>query len=403
MAWPLILSMMVALPPDGGTGGELFTYGFGARTFALGRAFTGATGASESVYYNPAALTEIRRAEITFSYTSPHWLHSYGGFSTVYPIDPYASFGFTLVALRTQTTPGRDAFARPAPNFNFIEAGGLLAYARRLSPMFSLGMTGKFYYGRLQRYTAAGIGFDIGVHWRPRPEISLGAALLNVIPPVIKYYRVRERFTRVLRLGTQIQPFPQVRFLADWVQSSLRSGRLHVGLEVRPIQVFAVRFGYDPQSLSAGIGIWTQKNQRVVRVDYAISQTLGTDVLPAFSHRVTVTVQYSGYHVWANADPKDITLRAGIGWALTYIYLHVRTKANPTHWQLQILTPMGELARQFEGDGSPPLRLAWDGRDATGRLVPKGHYRYRLDVWDEAGHHYTGTGDLVNILVSQIF
>ncbi len=399
----LILSLLLSSAPDAGIGGELFLYGFGARTFGLGRAYTGATGSSESVYYNPAALSEIQRGEITFSYTSLHWLHSYGGFSSVYPVDARSGFGFMLVALRTRTTPGRDIYARPTSPFSFLEAGGLLAYARRVSPQLSLGATGKFYYGRLQQFTGAGIGFDIGAQWRIRPGVQIGAAVLNVIPPIVKYFRVREQFPRVARIGVELRPFPQVRFLTDWVKPGPRSAQFHAGLEVRPLDLFAVRFGYDPKSLSAGFGIWSIQNQRVVRLDYAISQTLGLDFLTQFSHRLTITVQYSGYHVWAHADPKDITLRVGAAGVLTYIYLHVRTKAHPVRWQLQIYAPTGEPARVFSGDGLPPLRLAWDGRDATGRLVPRGRYRYRLEVEDANGERYVGTGDLVNVLVSRIF
>ena len=399
----LLISSILAISPDAGTPGELFYYGFGARTFALGKAFTAADGGVESIYFNPAAVYSVQRGNMAFSYNSPNWMHSYGGFSYIYPTGPVSGFGFNLVFLRTKGARGRDEFARKTKSFRYLEFGGLLSYARRFKEKLSLGWTGKFYYQRLARYVGVGIGLDVGVFSKINRQWNVGATILNLIPPTVTVINQKEVFPMVLRFGAQYRPFPQVRVLSDIVKPMGRSFQFHFGVEVTPVRFFALRFGYDPLDLSTGIGIVSKKKGLDFILDYTLSNYRASGVLYPFSHRLTLTIKFGGYRVWVNADPDKVSLLVGAGGVLTYIYPHVRTKADPEHWTIKIYMETGELAREIRGDGPPPLRLAWDGRDETGRLVPRGRYFYTIEVWDVEQNYYFETGYLLQVVETSIF
>ncbi len=54
-------------------------------------------------------------------------------------------------------------------------------------------------------------------------------------------------------------------------------------------------------------------------------------------------------------------------------------------WELQILTPEGEVLRSIKADGSLPPAIAWDGRKQDNTPVEGGrvyHYQLTLDFWD---------------------
>lgn len=70
---------------------------------------------------------------------------------------------------------------------------------------------------------------------------------------------------------------------------------------------------------------------------------------------------------------------------------------TPQPWTLQIKERWGKVVRVFEGSGRA-INIYWDGRDASGKLVPQGFY-YSVITALESGEK---TGDrkstLINIL-----
>jgi len=56
------------------------------------------------------------------------------------------------------------------------------------------------------------------------------------------------------------------------------------------------------------------------------------------------------------------------------------------HWRL-LIRDNGQELRRFEGEGPPPQSLAWDGLDAKGLPLERGHrYEAALEVLDAEGH-----------------
>lgn len=68
-------------------------------------------------------------------------------------------------------------------------------------------------------------------------------------------------------------------------------------------------------------------------------------------------------------------------------------------WNLEITDSLDETVRRIGGDGAPPARVVWDGRDQRGRRVDVDEYSYRLHWRDASGvDHQTITR---NILVAR--
>lgn len=71
------------------------------------------------------------------------------------------------------------------------------------------------------------------------------------------------------------------------------------------------------------------------------------------------------------------------------ISLELKAKDNIAinTWRLEILTLDGKSVRTFQGDGTPPWRLAWDGIDEYySRLSPPGEYTAVFSASDRAGN-----------------
>ena len=55
--------------------------------------------------------------------------------------------------------------------------------------------------------------------------------------------------------------------------------------------------------------------------------------------------------------------------------------------RVQILNSAGQTVRTFEGQGTPPAAISWDGRNAANLVVPEGFYTARLEVLYAHGIH----------------
>ncbi|MEO0192992.1 MAG: hypothetical protein ABIM46_09455, partial [candidate division WOR-3 bacterium] len=63
----------------------------------------------------------------------------------------------------------------------------------------------------------------------------------------------------------------------------------------------------------------------------------------------------------------------------------------------------GEVVRVFRGEGDPPVRIEWDGRDDSGRLVPPGNYNYHFEVIDMGGERFERSGYLLTVKKAEVW
>lgn len=77
---------------------------------------------------------------------------------------------------------------------------------------------------------------------------------------------------------------------------------------------------------------------------------------------------------------------------------HPQYGQNVDHWELVISTPRGEVFRRFEGKGSPPKQIDWDGRGDDGSIMDVGAtYSYSSYAWDKANNKSQVVGQPLRI------
>jgi hypothetical protein len=77
---------------------------------------------------------------------------------------------------------------------------------------------------------------------------------------------------------------------------------------------------------------------------------------------------------------------------------HPQYGQSVERWELVISTPRGEVFRRFEGKGSPPKQLDWDGRGDNGAILDVGAtYSYSAFAWDKAGNKSQVVGQPLRI------
>jgi outer membrane protein OmpA-like peptidoglycan-associated protein/flagellar hook assembly protein FlgD len=67
------------------------------------------------------------------------------------------------------------------------------------------------------------------------------------------------------------------------------------------------------------------------------------------------------------------------------VVIYQETSEEPS-WTGRIVSSEAEEVRSYSWRGRPEERLSWDGRTATGRLLPDGVYSYTLQATDRAGN-----------------
>jgi hypothetical protein len=64
------------------------------------------------------------------------------------------------------------------------------------------------------------------------------------------------------------------------------------------------------------------------------------------------------------------------------------------HWRLVVADSRGQTVKSFEGKGSPPKEIVWDGRGAAGAFVTPGvTYSYVFEAKDKAGNKRNFVGE----------
>ncbi len=256
----------------------------GARPVAMGGAFTAVSDDINSIFYNPAGLTNIQGMEYLFSYTN--WLVGSKFYSGAFGYKTnFGTFGFSFVHFGIEefeeTLP-----LQPEGTGRMVGAGDLalgLAYARDITDRLSLGGHVRYIEETLDMDTRRTVGIDLATFYKTGfHDLVLGVALRNMGPDqAVSRVTLSESFpmpidfnvTLASRVyGNEDDPLSVLvafenGFTIDW------GDRYRAGTEVWLMNLLALRggyrFNYSNSDFSLGLGISPKLRGRKLNIDIA--------------------------------------------------------------------------------------------------------------------------------------
>ncbi len=166
----------------GTTAASFLEIGVGARALAMGGAFTAMANDPSAVYWNAAGIAKLERSGIFFNHTE--WIANtnFDFLAGVFQLGRFGALGVSITALSMDemsvtTVSDPDGTGQ---TFNSGDYAVSVAYALRLTDDFAIGFNPKIIYQYIWQMSAAGIAFDIGVHYNtPFKNVTLGFAMTN--------------------------------------------------------------------------------------------------------------------------------------------------------------------------------------------------------------------------------
>lgn len=281
--------------------------GTSPRAAALGEAFTAIGFGSESMYYNPAGLTEIvNEFDISINYTS--WIAdiNYLGGAAAWNLETYGIVGVQLMTVDYGVINGTSLLSPGEENIFPLgykdngEVGNVgayvigLSYAKAISREFSIGGNVKYagqnlgannFGSSTKQNNAAKLVFDAGVKYATGYKgFSFGMYFRN-FSTNIKREEIIEQLPSLFSFGaainlmevfdSELAPDNSVLFAVDILHPNNYSERVNMGMEYNFQKMVAVRIGYqtnrDLASWSAGLGFNTSISDYDIGINYSYS------------------------------------------------------------------------------------------------------------------------------------
>ncbi|MBT3392934.1 MAG: hypothetical protein HN833_01680 [Elusimicrobiaceae bacterium] len=258
-----------------------FDFELGARSSAMGGAYTAVKGDIYAVNYNPAADVEPHQAAADFSF-GKNFINNASMFGYSGYWDEYQLTGFTGYI---KGDNHKD---------KYLNLSGAKHHQFSLLPNYThIGVSLKYIgtdYSN-ESYSDSAIDIDLGALHDITDSLSVGASILNVFGS--RFYDFKQ--SRILRLGGAYEYFyddyNQFAFSSDIV-SSYGKWRLNLGSEYGYLSKYFVRLGYkgnydDDTGITLGLGWLTSLFLGKLRLDYSLSEYENEDL-----QKLTVTFNF---------------------------------------------------------------------------------------------------------------
>jgi hypothetical protein len=395
IALAAILVLFIALNSHAsanfGQASDIFNIGAGARSMAMGSAFTAVSDDASAPYFNPAGLAHLDEHQLMAMH-APLFLDSnYNYIASANPLgDKWGSVALSDAMLISDKFVVRDVNNSITDSNGSIRNNALFAsYAHKLPRNFSGGVNVKFIQNKVVGYSGSDMGLDLGLLWTHSRFLKIGMAMANVNSPKVKLDTKEDVFRPITRFGVASEVYQDKLLLSvDMTKVNQGDSLYAAGVEFTPHKLFSLRGGYNAnRSYTFGMGV----KLNAFRVDYAFSDT----DLGAFN-KVSFT------WAWHNIYKTDLEPPMKEGRAiypLTGFTNEVAFKTSvPDHmvarWTLQIKNAEGKDVRKLGGDLRPPEIVKWDAKNEVGEPLGDGQYSYTFTVDYKNGKSWTTDGGL---------
>jgi len=276
----------------------------GVQIMGVGGAGVALAEGAETLYYNPAGLSDLEGISFSSFYSSHMGVASYSAFSLT-----FRNWGVGFLMFDSGNITGYDASGDPMPEtlsygstailFGFGVDPKNLAFIPALPIDFSLGGRIKYVSAAVGDASGSGFAFDLAYRMtfpamRVGPvglsDLTFGLTATNLFGG-LNYGAHSESLGVNLRLGGSARIAEIVLITSDLDLS----GQFHAGAEYKPVRNFAIRVGMLTQSgvmsLTLGLGI----NVEGFLIDYAY---ISHPTLSG-SHRISLAIDFSGLNLRA--------------------------------------------------------------------------------------------------------
>ncbi len=269
----------------------------GVRAIGMGGAGLARVDGAETLYNNPAGLTELAGIGLGSFYATQMGLVSYGAVDITFP-----SWGLAFISLNAGDIQGYDAsgsqtsvlsYQDTAVLFGFGVSPKILPFIPQLPIDFSLG--GRLKYLSVSNGDAKGSGFSFDLAFLTRlpdrrlgpvslSDTAFGVSMTNMFGS-LNYDGHSDSFRMAIRVGGATK-------IANLVTTALDldlSGSIHLGFEYTPVPTFALRAGVfnRPGGMAITLGLGVDVQGFIIDYAYVTGDLGGT-------HRVSLSIDFSG-------------------------------------------------------------------------------------------------------------
>ena len=165
----------------GTTAYSFLKIGVGARAIAMGGAFVGLADDQSALYFNPAGLTQISSRSFTTSYNNYLTDIQSGFIGYIHPYDENTRLGLSINYFNYGSFDKMDEDGVNLGTFGAADFALIATYARKVSPLISLGVNAKLILEKIDTYTSDALALDVGVFYKSEVKnIQLGAVIQNL-------------------------------------------------------------------------------------------------------------------------------------------------------------------------------------------------------------------------------
>lgn len=254
------------------TGLAFLKLGAGARSLAMGEAYSSVTNDATAFIYNPARLIIGDKGNVSLMHNFSAQDVSMDYISAKFPSGKKLAFGIGVFTtsvndIEVRNTPGAAIEKFDARN---LSTGLSLGYL--VSANLSVGITGKLIYEKIYIDDASGFGFDFGTNYS-KDNYSLSFVVAN-IGSVSALKNVSTKLPSLVRFGGsyKFNASKTLSILAAAEGFQVLSGgsfHLHSGAEAAYKDFLFLRLGYQSGYENRGITTGVGFRYQAWSVDYA--------------------------------------------------------------------------------------------------------------------------------------
>jgi long-subunit fatty acid transport protein len=293
----LLSNVNIANAGPGVTGAQFLKIEPSARSTAMGGAYSAVGNDTDSIYYNPAGLANLKSREFSATYVQYIQDITYGFTGGALPLGESSAIGAGVTFLSVSNLEKRSVTSdslTPDSLFGATDMALTLSYAHSVGDGLNLGTNVKLINQSIESVSAGTVAVDFATFYKMNDYFSVALNLQN-IGNGIKFVEEVDLLPANLKLGISYVSSSKLTLACD-VNNYLVDEKLYacLGMEYWLNDTIAIRAGYksgyDTESLgsSTGIGVGLGIMLSGLGIDYAFVPygELGT------AQRISVSLKF---------------------------------------------------------------------------------------------------------------